>query len=249
MSVTINGLTITNLTAQPLGYAAEDVSLGLAARSWTVAGLLNSTQLGQFISIFETWLAARQADPDSIASNSVGSTVGLSFSANGLSASGVACWFTDAPTIEQVGAYVQLTATLVDANQALTVAKKALEKSSAADDALLPNLGTVSLGGVTITLLEPMDTLDDLPTLERTAGGFAYIQGPLRSSAVRQITGTVASEADWITLRNWVASTVQSTPAVGDWWPTSAPTASVEARIVAGLKTNLYTVTLTVEEV
>ena len=152
MSVTINGLTITNLTAQPLGYTSEDVSLGLAARSWTVAGLLNSTQLGQFISIFETWLAARRGDADSIASNSVGSTVSLSFSANGLSASGVACWFTDAPSIEQVGAYVQLTATLVDANQALTVAKKALEKSSAADDALLPSLGTVTLGGGTITL-------------------------------------------------------------------------------------------------
>lgn len=249
MSVTINGLTMTNLTAQPLGYTSEDVSLGLAARSWTVAGLLNSTQLGQFISIFETWLAARRADPDSIASNSVGSTVALSYSANGLTASGVACWFTDAPSIEQVGAYVQLTATLVDANQALTVAKKSLEKSSAADDALLPNLGTVTLGGVTITLTEPMETLDDLPTLERTAGGFAYIQGPLRSSAVRQITGTVANEAAYNTLRNWVASTVQSTPSTGDWWPTSPPTASVEARIVSGLKTNLWTVSLTVEQV
>jgi len=169
-------------------------------------------------------LAARRGDADSIASNSVGSTVALSFSANGLSASGVACWFTEAPSIEQVGAYVQLTATLVDANQALTVAKKSLEKSSAADDALLPSLGTVALGGVTITLTEPMETLDDLPSLERTAGGFAYINGPLRASAVRQITGTVANEAAYTTLRNWVASTVQSTPSTGDWWPTSPPT-------------------------
>lgn len=249
MSVTINGLTITNLTAQPLGYTSEDVSLGLAARSWTVSGLLNSTQLGQFISIFETWLAARRADPDSIASNSVGSTVALSFSANGLSASGVACWFTEAPSIEQVGAYVQLTATLVDANQALTVAKKSLEKSSAANDALLPSLGTVTLGGVTITLTEPMETLDDLPSLERTAGGFPYIQGPLRSSAVRQITGTVANEAAYTTLRNWVASTVQSTPSTGDWWPTSPPTATAEAKLINGLKTDVWTVSLTVEQV
>ena len=249
MSVTINGLTISKLTAQPLGYTAEDVSLGLAARSWTVSGLLDTTELGQFVSIFETWLAARRSDADSIATDSVGTTVALSFSANGLSASGVACWFTDAPTIEQVGAYVQLTATLVDANQALTVAKKSLEKSSAADDALLPELGTVTLGGVTITLTEPMETLDDLPSLERTAGGFAYINGPLRASAVRQITGTVANEAAYTTLRNWVASTVQSTPSTGDWWPTSPPTASVEARIVGGLKTNLWTVSLTVEQV
>jgi hypothetical protein len=249
MSVTINGLTISKLTAQPLGYTSEDVSLGLAARSWTVSGLLNSTELGQFVSIFETWLAARRADADSLATNSIGSTVALSFAANGLSASGVACWFTEAPSIEQVGAYVQLTATLVDANQALTVAKKSLEKSAAADDALLPSLGTVTLGGVTITLTEPMETLDDLPSLERTAGGFPYIQGPLRASAVRQITGTVANEAAYTTLRNWVATTVQSTPAAGDWWPTSAPTASVEAKIISGLKTNVWTVSLSVEEV
>jgi len=249
MSVTINGLTISKLTAQPLGYTAEDVSLGLAARSWTVSGLLDTTELGQFVSIFETWLAARRSDADSIATDSVGTTVALSFSANGLTASGVACWFTDAPTIEQVGAYVQLTATLVDANQALTVAKKSLEKSSAADDALLPELGTVTLGGVTITLTQPMETLDDLPSLERTAGGFAYINGPLRASAVRQITGTVANEAAYNTLRNWVSTTVQSTPSTGDWWPTSPPTASVEARIVGGLKTNLWTVSLTVEQV
>ena len=249
MSVTINGLQIKNLTAQPFGYEAEDVRLGLVARSWTVSGLLNTTQLGQFKNIFDTWWAARQADGDSIATNSVGTTVALSASANGLTASGVACWFTEAPSFEQLGAYVQVTATLVDANQALTAAKKSLEKSAAADLALAPDLGTVTLGGVVITLSEPMETLDDLPTLERTAGGYPYIQGPLRSSRVRTITGTVANEAAFTTLRNWVATTVQSTPATGDWWPTSAPTASVETRIVAGLKTSIWTVTLTVEEV
>jgi hypothetical protein len=249
MSVTINGLQIKNLTAQPFGYEADDVRIGLVARSWTISGLLNTTQLGQFKSIFDTWITARQADGDSIATNSVGSTVSVSASANGLTASSVACWFSEAPAFEQLGAYVQVTATVVDANQALTVAKKALEKSAAADDALLPSLGTVTLGGVVITLTEPMETLDDLPTLERTSGGFPYIQGPLRSSRVRQITGTVVNEAAFTTLRNWVATTVQSTPAVGDWFPTSAPTATVETRIVGGLKTDIWTVSITVEEV
>jgi hypothetical protein len=249
MSVTINGLQIKNLTAQPFGYEADDVRLGLVARSWTVNGLLDATQLGQFKSIFDTWWAARQADGDSIATNSVGSTVALSASANGLTASGVACWFSEAPSFEQLGAYVQVSATLVDANQALTVAKKALEKSAAADLALAPDLGTVTLGGVTITLTEPMETLDDLPTLERTAGGFPYIQGPLRSSRVRTITGTVANEAAFTSLRNWVATTVQSTPTTGDWWPTGAPTATAETRIVSGLKTTIWTVSISVEQV
>jgi hypothetical protein len=66
---------------------------------------------------------------------------------------------------------------------------------------------------------------------------------------VRQITGTVVNEAAYTTLRNWVATTVQSTPAVGDWFPTSAPTATVETRIVGGLKTDIWTVNITVEEV
>ena len=249
MSVTINGLTIASLTAQPFGYEAEDVRNGLVARSWTVSGLLDPTQLGQFKSIFDTWVSARQTDPDSLSSDNIGTTVSLSASANGITASGVACWFTDAPNFEQVGRYVQAEATLVDASQALTVAKKALEKNAQNNDAMLPSLGTVTLGGVVVTLTEPMESLDDLPTLERTPSGYAYIQGPLRSTRVRNITGTVANEAAVTTLRNWVATTVQSTPNVGDWWPINPPTAQVEARIINGLKTNVWTVSLSVEEV
>jgi hypothetical protein len=249
MSITINGLTITSLQAQPYGYASGDVERGLVARSWTVSGLLNTTQLGQFKSIFDTWRSARRSDPDSLNSNSVGTTVSLSASANGITSSGVACWFSEAPTFEQLGAYVQVTATLVDAAEALAVAKAQLEKEQSATDALLPSYGTVTLGGVTITLTEPMDTLDDLPTLERTAAGYPYLTGSVQASRVRTITGTVANEAAWTTLFNWVVSTVQSTPAAGSWFPTAPPTASAEVQIVAGLKTTIWTVNLTVEQV
>jgi len=249
MSVTIGGLQIKNLTAQPLGYEGDDVSTGLVARKWSVVGLLSTSELASFSGIFETWLGNRQNDGDSIATNSVGSTVALSFSANGLTASGVSCWFTDAPSYQQVGAYIQLSTTLVDATQALAVAKLAKEKADSEAAALTPDLSTVTLGGVVITLSEPMETLDDLPKLDRTSGGFAYITGPLRCSAVRNITGTVANEAAFNTLRNWVATTVQSTPSAGDWYPTSPPTASVEAKIISGLVTNEWTVSLTVEQV
>jgi len=249
MSVTIGGLQIKNLTAQPLGYDGEDVSTGLVARKWSVVGLLDTTELASFSGIFETWLGNRQTDGDSIATNSVGSTVALSFSANGLTASGVGCWFTEAPSYEQVGAYIQLSTTLVDATQALAIAKLAKEKADAQTAALTPDLSTVTLGGVVITLTAPMETLDDLPRLDRTSGGFAYISGPLRCSAVRNITGTVANEAAFNTLRNWVATTVQSTPSTGDWYPISPPTASVEAKIVSGLVTNKWTVNITVEQV
>ncbi|MCP4974264.1 MAG: hypothetical protein GY914_11440, partial [Prochlorococcus sp.] len=135
MSVTIGGLQLSNLTAQPFGYQEEDVSTGLVARKWSVVGLLSTSELASFSGIFETWLGNRQTDGDSIATNSVGSTVALSFSANGLTASGVACWFTEAPSYEQVGAYIQLSTTLVDATQALAIAKLAKEKADAEEAA------------------------------------------------------------------------------------------------------------------
>ena len=249
MSVTIGGLQIKNLMAPPYGYQSDDAALGLVARSWTVSGLLNTTELASFKGVYETWYGNRIDDGDTIATNSVGSTVSLSFSANGLSASGVSCWFTSVPVYRQIGAYVELSVDLVDANQALTVAKKKLQKESNARAGLRPDLSTVTLGNVVITLLEPMERLDDLPTLERTAGGHPYISGPMRSSAVREIRGTVANEAAVTTLRNWVATTVQSAPSTGDWYPTTAPVASVETRVVGGVVSKEWTVDLTVEQV
>lgn len=247
MSVTINGLTINSLTAQPFAYDSTDVSKGLVARSWIVSGLLTTTQLAQFKSIFDTWRAARINDADSVASNSVGTTVALSASANGLTASGVACWFAEAPAFEQLGAYVQVSCRLVAAADALAVAKK--EAEDGGGDLGNPDLGTFSLGGVTITLTEPMHTVGTLPTLDRTSAGFAYITGPLLTPEVRQITGTVANESAYLALVDWVRTTAASTPAANSWYPTSAPTASAEHKIVSGVKVVEWTVTLTVEKV
>lgn len=248
MSVTINGLTIGSLTAQPFAYESENVRAGLVARSWNVSGLLTSSELANLQSIFDTWRAARIQDPDSLESDSVGTTVSLSASANGLTASGVACWFIDAPSFDQVGAYVQASFGLVDAAEALAVAKRSLEKSTSADAGLTPAYGTLTLGGVTITLTEHAETLDDLPTLDRTAAGYPFLTGPLTCSRVRNIRGTLNSYADFTTLFNWVISQSGTTPSVGDWYPTSPPTATAEVKIVGGLKTTQWSVAITVEQ-
>ncbi|MFZ9568584.1 MAG: hypothetical protein ACO28M_01950 [Vulcanococcus sp.] len=249
MSITINGLTISALKAQPFAYEADEVRQGLVARTWEVSGLLNSSELANLKSIFDTWRAARITDPDSLESNTVGTTVALSASANGLTASGVNCWFTEAPSFEQVGAYVQTSFKLVDAAEALAVAKRRLEKSSSAEQALKPAYGTLSLGGVTITLTEHAETLEDLPTLERTSAGYPYLSGPLSCSRVRSIQGTVAAYSDFTTLFNWVISQSGTTPSTGDWYPTSPPTATAEVKIVGGLKTTQWTVSLNVKQV
>lgn len=249
MSITINGLTINALTAQPFAYEGDDVRQGLVARSWQVSGLLTSSELANLKSIFDTWRAARITDPDSLESNTVGTTVAISASANGLTASGVNCWFTDAPSFEQVGAYVQASFKVVDAAEALAVAKRKLEKTSSAEQALQPAYGTITLGGVTITLTEHAESLDNLPTLERTSAGLPYLNGPLSCTRIRTIQGTVASYADFTTLFNWVISQSSTTPSTGDWYPTSPPTATAAVKIVGGLKTTQWTVSISVKQV
>ena len=156
--ITINGLTFTPLTAQPFGYEGE-ARTGLTARTFRCAGLLTPAQWATLVSIYDTWRASRILDADTLSSGVVGTTVPLTTgSINGLSVTGLACWFTEAPTGEQAGAYVSASCTLVDAAQALTVLLRGEEKARQSSEAKTPNLGTVTLGSATITLTKPMET-------------------------------------------------------------------------------------------
>ena len=174
--VTIGTFTTSRLTAQPFGYegTARD---GLTARTFRIAGLLTPAEWASLVGVYDTWRATRITDPDTLQSGTVGTTVALTLaSINGLSVSGLACWFAEPPSGEQVGAYVQASVTLVDAAQALAVVLRQKEKAKDADK---PNLGTVTLGSAVVTLTKPMDTRRDGPSVALTAAGTSYITGPL----------------------------------------------------------------------
>lgn len=243
MSVSIGAFTTSKLLAQPYGYQETTTSDGLTARQWQVSGLLTSTEWQSLLSVYNTWRDARIQDPDSVAANSVGTTVSLTAAANGLTWSGIACWFTSAPTGDQAGSYIQANVQLVDAAQALQVALRQREKAKSAEDR--PALGTFTLGSCTLTLLRPPVTYQDIPQLQLTAAGTSYITGPLTATKVYALEGET-NAAGWSALQTWFETTVGTTPATGAYFPVSAPTATATNDVVNGLKVITYTVSISV---
>lgn len=242
MTVTIGSLQLTRLAVQPFGYEETETRDGLTARKWLVSGFCTPTEWGDLLEQYETWRDLRIQDPDSVAANSVGTTVSLTASSNGLTWSAVPCWFIQAPQSEQVGAYVQATIELVDAAQALEVALRQKEKQDqAAED--LPDLGTFTIGTAVIKLTKPPETFQDIPQMELTAAGNTYISGPLGATMVRDIEGTT-SASGWTAIQSWFAAATASRPAIGDYFPLSAPTATAANKVIDGLKVVEYTVTL-----
>lgn len=248
MAITLGELTLKQLQAQPFGYAETDTTNGLVSRRWSVQGLLTPTEWLDLLSIFDGWQTSRAADPDTMVSLEIGSTVSFSGKAAGLEWSDVACWFTKAPEGEAVGAYVRATFELVDAEQALAVLLRQDEKTRELDDAAKPDLGTVTLGSATLTLLAPMESYQDGPQVQLTASGVHMISGALTATRVRKIQGRTDGDG-WVAVCNWYESTVASVPSTGDWYPVSAPSASAEVVINSGVKVTTYVVTIDVVEV
>ena len=248
MTVSIGAFSTNKLLVQPFGYDETDTSAGLTARKWTVSGLLTSTEWQSLLSVYNTWRDTRITDADTLSSASVGTTVSLTASANGISWSGIGCWFTSAPSGTQAGPYIQASVELVDAAQALAVLLRQEEKNRQRSEATTPSLGTVTLGSATLTLLAPMETYQDTPQLQLTASGTHYLSGALTATRVRRIEGTTTSSG-WTAVRSWYETSVASTPSAGAWYPISAPSDSAEVIISGGAKSTRYTVTVDVAEV
>jgi hypothetical protein len=178
----------------------------------------------------------------------VGTTTALTVSANGVSVSALPCWFADAPSAVQTGAYISASVTLVDAAQALAVLLREQEKSRQNNEATIPSLGTVTLGSAVVTLTRPMDTRQDGPNVALTATGTSYVTGPLTAHKVRQIEGYITTG----TLDNvlsWYDTTIAAVPAASSYFPITAPTATAEVIISGGVKSTRYTVQLTVLQI
>jgi len=240
MTLTIGTWTYSGnrYTVQPYGYDEVDVRRGLTARKCLLQALMTAAEWQGLLAVYNTWRDTRITDPDSATSNSVGTTVDVTAAANGVTWTAVACWFLSAPAGEQVGAYVQASVELVDAAQALEVLQHERTLSSAKY-----HFGTWTLGTTVIQLTKPAETYQDIPQLALTAGGASYITGPMTATRVRELEGDTDA-AGWAAIQTWYEATIQATPAAGDWYPISAPSASAEAQIVAGARTDIYTVSI-----
>ena len=252
MTITIGAFTCQTLTAQPFGYEG-DARTGLTARTFQISGLLTPTQWQSLVSVYNTWRDTRITDADTLSSGAVGTTVALTINANGLSVTALACWFAEAPTGEQAGAYINTSLTLVDSAQALAVLLREEEKARQSTEALIPSLGTITFtraSGVSpiVTLTAPMDTRQDGPTVALTATGTSYVTGPLVAHKIRNVEGFI-STGSFDNLLSWYDETVAAIPAATSYFPITAPSATAEVIITGGVKATRYSVTLTVLQI
>jgi hypothetical protein len=248
MTITIGSFTCTTLTAQPFGYEG-DARTGLTARTFLISGLLTPAQWQALVSEYNSWRNTRITDADTASSGVVGTTVNLTVAANGLSVTALACWFADAPTGEQAGAYISASVTMVDAAQALAVILREQEKSRQNSEATLPSLGTVTFTRASgtspiVTLTRPMLTRQDGPTVALTATGVSVVSGPLTAHKIRDIEGYL-STGTFDDLLAWYDETIAAVPAATSWFPVTAPSATAEVIISGGAKSTRYNVTLT----
>lgn len=241
MTVQINALTFNKLTAQPYGYEESNTRRGFTSRRWAISGLLTPAEWLSLLDIYNTWRDNKITEADPVVSGSVGSSVILNFDGpGGQDIDGVACWFSTAPSAEQNGAFLSVSVELVDANQALQVA----ELEAAGEEEDLVDLGNIIINGATIKLLKPKDTYEAPATMELTAAGRSYVSGPWVAVRVEDIEGDTDLDG-WDRLRTWYENTVVSTPAPGTWFPTSAPTATASRKLVNGVVSTVYTVSIT----
>lgn len=240
MTLTIGTWTYNGnaYTAQPFGYEEVDVRSGHTARKCRVSAMLTAAEWQALLGVYDTWRDLRIQDPDSKTSNSVGTTVAVTMAANGISWAAVPSWFITTPQGEQLGRYVQATVELVDAAQSLAVLQKQELLSKARY-----HFGTWTIGTTTVQLLKPPETYQDTPSMALTAGGHSYVSGPLTATRVRQIEGDTDATG-WAAIQTWYETTIATAPSAGDWWPVSAPTATAEAQIVAGARSDIYTVSI-----
>lgn len=123
MAITIGTFSSSNLKVQPFGYEGE-ARAGLTATTLEFVGLLRPSEWISFKEVYDTWRNDRIEDSDTLVSKNIGSTVSVSALANEVEWVNVQCWFIDPPSASQVGAFIEVSGKLVDANEALEVLLK-----------------------------------------------------------------------------------------------------------------------------
>lgn len=247
MSVTIGGVVLKNLQAQPLGYDVTAVTGGVTARQWTIQGLVTGAEWVSLLGVYDTWRNLKIGQDPPAISKVVGATV--SFSGTGYGGqtwTSVGCWFNAAPSGTQAGSMVSLSFGLVDATQALEVVLKQLSDDEVAEQDI--DYGSINLGGVNVKHLEDPDIFVDAPGVDLTAGGNHYVTGPVAVSEGLNIRGEIIGTSK-TALRNWYQSTAEANPVRGQYFPISPPVFRGVNKIVNNTTVLYYEVTLSLVKI
>lgn len=244
--ITIGGFQCSTLIAQPFGYEESETRYGRTARKWSISGFVDPVAWLDLLDEYDTWRELRILDEDTVTSAVVGTTILLSADGpGGQSWTDVPCWFSVAPSGPQVGNKIQVNFEVVDAAEALEVLLKEQEAEATED---VPDLGTYTVGGVVLTLLKPVDAYRSGPSVQLSAVGNHYVSGALAAEKLKDIEGTT-NAAGWNTIRAWYESIVTQPVFSGDLFPVTIPEASAEIKVVSGVKTTQYTVSLQLLEI
>jgi hypothetical protein len=234
MSITVGGLTIRALQQVPFAHVGDALT-GRTARSWPVQCVLSPADWLTLDGIYATWRAARIADPDTMVSLSVGSTVACSGTVRGMTWNNVAAWFTSPPQPTALGAMVGVSFELVDAAQQLAILTREDEIAQSIEDNE-STFGTYSLGGVTLQLTAQPDGHEDGPSLELAGTGTHVIRGPLVATRVKRLQGWTNTAGAGATIRTWYESAIAAVPAAASWFPIAPPVIDQTPVIVAGAR-------------
>lgn len=246
MTVSIDSFTFDRLNAQPLGYDETETKRGFTAKKWLISGLMTPEEWVSFISVYDSWRNSKISEGDPSVTGLVGATVSFSGSGPGTFLwSNIPCWYLSTPQGEQVGIYVSAQAEIVDANESLAVLLKTKEEETSDEDELQPDFGTIDVGGAILKLKKPLQIFTETPKVELKANGHHYISGPRHAYRVQDIEGETTA-AGWQLVRQWYINTVEATtpPAPESLWPINSPTATAERKIIDGIPTDVYTVSL-----
>lgn len=234
-----------NLTAHPLGFNG-DAQRGRTVETLTFTGLLRTTEANTLLGIYRAWRDAKLPEEAPERTGVVGATVAATASGPGFSWSNRPAWFLEGPATEQVGAYTRVTASLVDAAQALAVLLREQEESLEVEAGL--GLGTLTFGGAVVNLTARPDSFDGLPQAELSPAGAHVITGSLAVVETREVQGWVTA-AHLATLESWLKTTVAARPTAGTWFPISWTQPVARARPNGGTLAVAYDVAFTVVKI
>lgn len=246
MPVTLNNTAFAGLQALPISYQAESVTQGVAARAWEVQGLLNNVDAAALSNLFETWLATRKAENDSLLTGTAGTTVAFTGAAGGRSWSSIACWFDAPPAMDRAGMWWRVSFTVVHAAEAIEALLRGEELTRERADAFAPTFSSITVGTVALTILQEAEGRADGPSVTTAATGADLVEGPLRAARVRNIVGygSGVGRADFDTLLTWFDTIVATRPAAGTWFPISPPTAAPSVIVDNGVKVSRWLISL-----
>jgi hypothetical protein len=247
MAITVGSLTLKQLQELPFTHSGDSLT-GQTARRWPVKAVVTPSEWLTLDGIYNTWRTSRLADPDTMVSLSVGSTVNTSGSLYGMSWSNVGAWFSAPPVPTATGAMISVAFELVDATQQLAAMLRGQALSTEVQDNE-STYGTYTLGTVTLNLTASLEAYEDGPTAELAATGTHVIKGALAASRLRKVQGWTHTSGAGATVRSWYESQVATKPAAGAWWPISPPTTEQKPVIVSGARVTRHLISAELKEI